>query len=281
MLKARPQGQRERGWRNRAGRALGFSLVELLVVIAVLAVLMVMAAAALSDARVSWRRTTSLGRMRELASHFALYAGAARDMLPASSRREFHRIGAWPGGLAVGQFQIDANWPLLFPEMIDAFDGDRTLYLCPGATVDPRSSAIPAPGATEPRVLASFVYPWVLMSRPEAWEGTPSGPDGGATPGPPAAPAPDTARAGVRSAEVTYASRKVLLWQREYPGARREARMQGPDLAEQTQMVFVDGHGGILNPLDARPGAVPRFRELGKVPRRLTTTAGGCRGIDY
>ena len=67
---------------QRARQAAGFTLVELLVVIGIIAILIGLILPALSKARVQAQKTTCLSNLRQVAQAMLLYAGAHRDKLP-------------------------------------------------------------------------------------------------------------------------------------------------------------------------------------------------------
>ena len=76
----------------------GFTLVELLVVIGIIAVLVAILMPALSRAREASRRTKCQSNLRSLAQAMYLYAGAFRDRLPNTN----------PPGVAYSDAAIDA-----------------------------------------------------------------------------------------------------------------------------------------------------------------------------
>lgn len=61
-----------------------FTLVELLVVIAVIAILAALLLPALSQVKAQVRRTTCLNNLKQINLAFQLYAGANDDTLPAA-----------------------------------------------------------------------------------------------------------------------------------------------------------------------------------------------------
>jgi prepilin-type N-terminal cleavage/methylation domain-containing protein len=68
--------------RRGGGRSFGFTLVELLVVIGIIALLVAILVPALSKAREKSRRTACLSNLRSLGQAMFLYANAFKDRLP-------------------------------------------------------------------------------------------------------------------------------------------------------------------------------------------------------
>jgi prepilin-type N-terminal cleavage/methylation domain-containing protein/prepilin-type processing-associated H-X9-DG protein len=82
-----------------SGRAAGFTLVELLVVIGVLAVLIGLLLPALSKARQAGLRTQCLSNMRSLAIAQVIYAAENRGLLIAAGDGSYAPQGSWIGAL--------------------------------------------------------------------------------------------------------------------------------------------------------------------------------------
>ena len=83
-------------------RALsGFTLVELLVVISIIAILISLLLPALSEARILTLRTVCASNIRSLLQGFAEYASSNQDQYPPSFQyaRPFGTIGSWPGSV--------------------------------------------------------------------------------------------------------------------------------------------------------------------------------------
>ena len=82
MTHLRTKSQRGRKFEPFGRGSGGFTLVELMVVIGIIAVLMGLLLPVLSKARESSRRTTCLSNLRTLVQAMHLYADDNRDMLP-------------------------------------------------------------------------------------------------------------------------------------------------------------------------------------------------------
>lgn len=69
--------------RNRGQQRIGFTLVELLVVIGIIAVLISILLPTISRARIQARRTTCQAQLREIGALFGMYLSDSKGMLPA------------------------------------------------------------------------------------------------------------------------------------------------------------------------------------------------------
>ena len=111
--------------RHRAGRirSCGFSLVELLVVIGVMALLIALLLPALRMARESANRVKCAAQLRQIGYGFQMYANANRGWLPAWAG--WH---TWPPGQPE-----DSEGPVWTIEMIPYVGGDpdSPIYNCP------------------------------------------------------------------------------------------------------------------------------------------------------
>lgn len=106
--------------RNRTRSAAGFTLVELLVVIAVVALLIGLLLPSLGKARGAARTIKCLGQLRTLGQFTAMYADANKDSMPRSQHSAFpNRVAPW--GYAFFEYlngsaytQSDAAWTAVY-----------------------------------------------------------------------------------------------------------------------------------------------------------------------
>jgi hypothetical protein len=112
---------------------------------------------------------------------------------------------------------------------------------------------------------SSYTYSTSFLARPAYWD----------------AVSPDRSRENdsTRLNDVLFPSSKVIMWDRELPYLRRELKTDGPDLAESSPMLFVDGHADLHIQSLATPSVHNEFDGVGH--QRLHNTANGVRGRDY
>jgi prepilin-type N-terminal cleavage/methylation domain-containing protein/prepilin-type processing-associated H-X9-DG protein len=138
----------------RYPRPSGFTLVELLVVIGIIAVLVAILLPALNKARESARTLQGLSNLKQLAIATRMYAGDSNDWLPAGDNPTHWGV-PWPHALAhyLGMpnkttAQINANPPKVL-RCPDAAVPDRgvTHYSANPILIPDLNRGIPTPGA--------------------------------------------------------------------------------------------------------------------------------------
>src|SRR5438093_7039082 len=112
-------------------RQRGFSLVELLVVIGIIAVLIGILLPTLRKARESANRTVCLSNMRELANCFRVYAANYKDYCPIGfmDQKPFNWFVFWNNGGS--QLPRWSSWGLLWDSGI--LKNPKAFY-CPSET---------------------------------------------------------------------------------------------------------------------------------------------------
>lgn len=128
-------------------RAVGFTLVELLVVIGIIAIMMSILLPTLGRARDAARRTQCMNNLRQWGQGFHMYASLYRGMLPADGQdgdKPAAPVGNWDGMdlwfnaipnvvIKRSYFQMqedDASGKQRLP-----IEGDTNLFVCPSTTI--------------------------------------------------------------------------------------------------------------------------------------------------
>ncbi len=113
----------ERNQSNRPGEA--FTLVELLVTIAIIAILAALLLTALSKAKENAKRTNCLSNMRQILVSTVMYSGEFQDIIVPMARV----VKPYPSDLIVPY-----NSYVWWPDTLRAYTkGDAKLYTCPDA----------------------------------------------------------------------------------------------------------------------------------------------------
>lgn len=235
----------------------GFSLVELLVVMAVLSLLTALALPSLRRARGSAQQVASLANVRQLGIAFAAYTNTFNDSFPFVP----------PGTLLPlcdGNSIADSNpwslryaWPAL-GEPLPAFPRDFKALVSPGRRREPRECGWPT----------SYEYSNSFIASPNLWTSDQS------------LSADRGLLRGIRSAEVFYPANKVLLWDTELAYLSSERRFSAFDALDPTPMTFAYGHAVVRIPAHA-VAAAPNPLKSALELRRLHDTPLGVQGIDY
>lgn len=118
----RVAGFRSANWRKRA-TTLGFSLLELLVVVAVIALLLAILLPSYARVREDARRTMCLANLKNIGVALFEYSSEHRDYAPPVMQR----IGRTAPRTLLSRSGEPVNLGLLWPESI----GDTKSYLCP------------------------------------------------------------------------------------------------------------------------------------------------------
>ncbi len=121
----------------------GFTLIEVLVVISIIALLIAVLLPALSQARAAAKRSTCLSAVRQLAIGVAMYAGDFDDWAPVDYTRDTYPGGFTPTGPAAHHMFYNkwTNLGLLYsahpgPVKRAGYVNDIRAYFCPAMSGD-------------------------------------------------------------------------------------------------------------------------------------------------
>ena len=246
--------------RSRETGPVGFSIIELMVVVVVVAVLLAVLLPALAGATASAKMAVSSANLRQIGTVFELYESGERAY-PVPTLDEFGDTRRYPhacDGIMIGvpRWQAIRSWPALLHDYApwSEFEG---VLLSPSA--DRETSACGWP--------TSYYYSSNFLARPETWsENTePS----------------DALLDSVSSSHVSFPGSKAMLWDTELPFLSGTLPLNGPDIARVVPMLFADGHASYRAPADATEPARNIFAPGLVDNARLHNTRDGVRGIDY
>jgi prepilin-type N-terminal cleavage/methylation domain-containing protein len=190
--------------------ARGFTLLEIIIVIAIVSILLAIFIPAVSRFRDASKRAKSLSHLRSHASSVAAYSAQSRDQYPY--------FGNPTGPIAVQLSGCELNmnlyyfylayyWHVAFPEM----------------QMGPSASTLSSPGARETHCGSSYMFSSSLRARPEFWnQSTRTGPDQWLS---------------VRTDETLFPSSKVMFKTWDYVDERTLGR---------AEVAACDGHAAVI-----------------------------------
>jgi len=253
-----------------------FSIVELMVVIAIIGVLISILLPALGAARTASRQVLALANARTLHQTFELYLDSNDETYPFVPGFADPNLGGeqvvfvnwYPEGTVIGtndRFMLAWAWPALI-STIAPWEEHYETWVSPG-----KPTELPEEWADseerEPGEEISWRLSNTFLADPKVWDGTASG--------------DASLFRAVRRADVAFPSQKVLAWDTHLAYLSRRPELRDGHWDAVTPMAFADGHADASNPLDAEAPADTgfNFSELG--PRTLADTPGGAAGRDY
>lgn len=246
---------RQHGRRSGAC-ASGLSIIEIVLVAAIMAILVAILVPVVSRVRQSGWATDSIVRIRGLGQHLSTYSTDYRDAYPYMDAGQWVPVG--------GRMQFEPShwsvrhlWPgLVFPQL---------------AEVD-RLDELQSPGnhgRNEPRSIPSdYAYSLSFVADPSLWDLDKA--------------ASATMLRAVRVGDVQTPARKVLLYEAIPRYIPRPVATNGVDIGASVACLFADGSASPRIPAEAT-APVPNRLYIGNFLRetRLNNTPLGVRGTDY
>lgn len=234
---------------------LGFTLIEVLITISIIAVLVGIVLPSLASTRITARQALSQSHARSIGQQFTMYQGAWRDAYPFMNAGQLVPIGNGVSLASSKHWDVAYLWPgLVLSEM---GTGDPPEWL-----LSPSRRMGDYQGRT------SYFYSNSFVARPELWNQ--------------AVAASMTMKRVVSSGDVTSPSRKVLLFDADVTYRSNPLRVVGGDLDEPVPAQFADQHGDVVRPSNASGPVTNRLDpDHPLASRRLHNTVNGVRGVDY
>lgn len=259
-------------------RHRGFSLLELLVSIGIIALLLAIVLPILARSRGMARQAECLARMRGLMQGFLVVAGDQQSRWPnAWHGTEQEPYQAYhPGDTTVfglAYFDQTRYWT---PLLIDAVwqQGDTgDVFACPAAIDEwpvGGEGAVPNYGAR------SYMYSAALLSSPNLWASTPEGAKARAN-------SPERHKSWVLTSNVAFPANKVALAEVADHHGRGDQLDSGT--IDAVNAGFADGHVRRVRPSEASPALgltitpPAHWRPEGPVP--FSAAADGYLGRDF
>lgn len=233
----------------------GFTLIEVLVVIAVVSVLVGLALPSLAKARLVSRQVKGTSNIRQLGIHVAAYSSDHNDLMPRIDPDAMYPVSA---GAAV-QFpywQVDETWILVLHQQLPIWENAELIY-CPSSRFRPPSET--------PR-FTSYAMSWAFAAGPGLWRRT----------------SPDVAalKYRVRQADIANPSHKALLWDVDAGYYGRTLRRSDAGVIDAVAVQMSDLSCSIRVPAEA---TAPVTNVLWFTPNAfpLRNTENGASGYDF
>lgn len=260
----------------------GFTLVELLVCIAIIGVLIALAVPALAKVRQRGKETIAVSNVRSTGQSFQHFAderkswpfarrGEVTPGLPAppglpppQPPPDVLLVPWWPQGSIIG---VSDHWALsyLWPGLLSAvapWQEHYAVWVSPG-----RDTGLPDIGQYMDHMweTTSLRYSNSFVASSKLWA--------------PGAAADDALIRPTAPADVVSPARKVLLWDADLAYLTSEPVRIGRHYQAMTPMCFADLHAGLQDPTKATAGIANPLNN--NDDSTLHNTPGGVTGVDY
>jgi len=247
----------------KGSRALGVTLVEVLVSISIVAVLLSIGVVAIGKVRESAAATKSVSNLRQIGFTLGAYAEARRGEFPFLREGEFLYAAppGHPGRAAMDIspiWMLDRQWHAIMHEVAPWPEHFQS-WLSPGHGREP--PYWPVPLGTGLRHSVSYVYSNSFLGKPRIWDGTGRATEADIQP--------------TRQTEVTQPSAKVVMYDGERPYLGERGRASAP-----RPVLMVDGSASLRQDADAARPVDNPLHDVRRT-RRYHDTPNGIDGRDF
>ncbi|MEM1184513.1 MAG: type II secretion system protein [Planctomycetota bacterium] len=253
-----------------------FSIVELMVVIAIIGVLISILLPALGAARSASRQVLALANARTLHQTFELYLDSNDETYPFVPGFADPNLGGeqvvfvnwYPEGTVIGtndRFMLAWAWPALI-STIAPWEEHYETWVSPGKPTELPEDWVDSQ-EREPGEEISWRLSNTFLADPAAWDGK--------------ANADPMVFRAVKRPDIAFPSGKALAWDTHLAYLSRRPDLRDGHWDADAPIAFADGHAEVRNPLDGTEPADTGFGFSETGPRALADTPDGVRGLDY
>jgi len=238
----------------------GFTLVEALVAMGIIAVLLALLLPALGLIRTHAQQLRSLSNLRQI--------GQSTSMYTDSYGSYYYGTGGWirrppdPSPFAIGfsVWQLDHNWPALIHDIAPWTD-HYLVWVSPRTDPQPWTELIRGPRGTN-RLPVSYQYSHSFVADPAVWSGRTN-------------PIDESSIGPIRPSGVRYPSSKVLMFDADRSYLREPQTFEDP-----RPLLFADGSARAADEHEATTPVQNRLLPE-QQPLLYHDTPEGVHGRDY
>lgn len=241
---------------ERFRAAPGLTLIEMLVVIATIALLIAIILPAIGKSRAAGRASVSMANARTLTQVIHQYADIYRDTLPALAPDTAYPAFNRDISFIVPYWQVANMWTGVVFDLLP-YNENVAVYLSPGS---PRRHSFDLVWPT------SYHYSMSFVGDPLIWSPVP-------TPNP-------LWMSPRKLSGALYPSQKTMLWDNEVGFSPNASRSTTGDLFINTPVAMADVSVSMRNPSEAVAAFPNPFPAPGG-SMRLHNTPLGIRGVDF